>query len=215
LVHGFTGNGVSVTWSSMWCQPLGFDTAWEWQEVGSPVAWCWSEVNILGRWSHCHVQEGEIKGPELPPYTVQNLRTAQSHFHCGGSLNSLNLTLLTSNVWPTFVTSFFTILQIYLIIGQPWIFHICVNGMGVTVAECMWSILMCTEQCELQAPKLLHIPNTTNINKNVSILNKLNFIFVFGTLWCFPFFKTYLWLEMSCHSSTKSSLQSTRLNTVQ
>jgi len=128
------------------------------------------------------------------------------HLHRGGSLNSLSLILLTSTMWPTLVRSFLTNLQIYLIIGQPWIFHICVNGMRVTVAEYMWSILVCTEQCELQAPKLLHIPNTTNINKNVSILNKLNFIFVFGTLWCFPFCKTYLWLEMSCHSSKKSSL---------
>lgn len=30
----------------------------------------------------------------------------------------------------------------------------------------------------------------------------------------FSLFKTYLWLEMSCHSSTKSSLQSTSLKTV-
>jgi hypothetical protein len=155
-----------------------------------------------------------LKDQNYHPALCKILEQRRSHLHCGGSLNSLNLILLTSTVWPTLVTSFLTNLQIYLISGQPWIFHIFVNGMRVTVAECMWSILVYTEQCALQAPKLLHIPNITNVNKNVSILNKLNFIFVFGNLWCFPFFKTYLWLEMSCHSSTKSSLQSTRLNTV-
>jgi hypothetical protein len=138
-------------------------------------------------------RKGRLKDQNYHPTLCKILEEHISHLHHGGSVNSLNFIVLTSTMWSTLVTSFLTNLQIYLIIGQPWIFHIFVNGMKVTVAVCMWSILVCTEQCELQAPKLLHIPNTTNSHKNVSTLNKVSFIFVFGTLWCFPFFKTYLW----------------------